>query len=272
MIPVTDPRARSRFVTQLRQAYRRAPCAVAGFALWKIEAQLPAATLHLFPSKRGQTGLMAINRGKLVLLWGPQPLSAALAADRLRQLRLLNLHGRYDDALPWLQPTHTIHAYRALIFRGRVRQAVRRDATLILREIDTGDDAALAVVARLVAAAGGGATPAQVAGWTAGPAFAPELWLGAYERGRDELLGVGISTFNTDVAEVDLDWFYVHPTAQQRGIGTRLVRETIDRCFDRAQIIRVAGVADRFYERCGFTPCATWYYVARKGSGVQWWE
>ncbi len=107
-------------------------------------------------------------------------------------------------------------------------------------------------------------TAERVKGWTKDKAFDPTLWLMARERQSGESVGVGISCYYGPIKEADLDWFFVRPDHQGRGIGRKLIAETIARCQGKSQIIRLAGIADGFYQKCGFQRRDSWYYLKKR--------
>ncbi|NLW16444.1 MAG: GNAT family N-acetyltransferase [Firmicutes bacterium] len=60
-----------------------------------------------------------------------------------------------------------------------------------------------------------------------------------------------------------MDWFFVHPAYQGRGIGHMLVAATVARCRPKASSIRLSGIANGFYEKGGFRPGDKWFMMRR---------
>jgi len=100
-----------------------------------------------------------------------------------------------------------------------------------------------------------------VRNWTKSPAFDPSLWMWAVDRDTGCRVGASVSNYNPRMRETDLDWFYVLPAYQGRGIGRMLVDETIRRSRARSSIIRLSGVADEFYMKCGFRRTDRWFVI-----------
>lgn len=106
-------------------------------------------------------------------------------------------------------------------------------------------------------------SPAEVAEWCELPVFDESLWLWVKSRASKEALGLGISTYQACIRECYLDWIQVLPEYQGRGLGRLLVSETIKRAIGKSDIIRVTGMVDDFYRRCGFVGNESWHTLRR---------
>jgi GNAT superfamily N-acetyltransferase len=82
-------------------------------------------------------------------------------------------------------------------------------------------------------------------------------------RASKEAVGLGISTYQACIRECYLDWIQVLPEYQGRGLGRLLVSETIRRAIGRSDIIRVTGMADDFYRKCGFVGTESWFNITK---------
>jgi GNAT superfamily N-acetyltransferase len=108
-------------------------------------------------------------------------------------------------------------------------------------------------------------SPERLKRWTAFPTFDPSLWLFVRDRETQELVSFGISTYHKEAMETDLDWIFVLPEHHGRGVGRILIAEIIRRSIDRSKVIRVGGVADDFYKKCGFYEKELWGYAVKPG-------
>ena len=94
--------------------------------------------------------------------------------------------------------------------------------------------------------------------------FDGTLWIWVRTRESNESVGLAISTYQETIKETYLDWIQVLPSYQRMGIGKMLVGETINRAIDKSDIIRVTGMADGFYERCGFAGTECWRILTKQ--------
>ncbi len=217
--------------------------------------------------------LYAVKSGKLLFYWADKAKPFAIPANKLKQFQLLNLHHRYAYALEDLAETHEIKEYTPLSYAmppEKEEKTCDGFCTVTLNSQNTHSRAAIAGV--INESTRGSLTAESIKAWTTNNAFAPELWIGAIDKKTNNLVGVGISTYFSSVMETDLDWFYVRRSYQGRGIGTMLVQETISRCRRKSHIIRVAGIAEDFYIKCGFARRDKWYYLTQKSAHAEWWD
>ena len=193
--------------------------------------------------------------------------------DDLREMKLLNLHHRFGYAVENLKDSHNINAYCPLSFEANPMRKSKINNKIQIITMNPQHLHHLAETANIInESTQGNLTAQSIKSWTETGVFDPELWLGAIDIKSNSLVGIGISTHNPSVKETDLDWFYIREDHQGEGIGTMLVQETISRCRGKSRVIRVAGIADEFYIKCGFVRRDTWYYLTKKSSKVGWWD
>ena len=172
-----------------------------------------------------------------------------------------------------LKESHTINQYSPLSFSGypNSKRVINDDFRMVT--LDTKNQQVLAGIADIInESTNGNFTSKSIKNWTEIRVFDPELWIGAIDKKSNNMVGVGISTYNPSVQETDLDWFYIRKNYQGKRIGTILVQETISRCIKKSCEIRVAGIADEFYIKCGFVRRDSWYYLTKKSTNVGWWD
>jgi GNAT superfamily N-acetyltransferase len=131
-------------------------------------------------------------------------------------------------------------------------------------DFDFGDEAHYAIAAEIIAGEGGWMTASRVRRMTTFSAFDPTLWFFVRDRADGALVAVSISAYAPEVRETDLDWIFVRPDRQGRGAGRFLIRETIRRCGEKSDLIRVGGT-EEFYRRCGFFDDALWVWAVKPG-------
>ena len=105
---------------------------------------------------------------------------------------------------------------------------------------------------------------AEVAGWSDLPVSDQSMWLWVRIRASSEVVGLGISTYQASIRECYLDWIQVLPEYQGRGLGRLLVSETIQRAVGKSDIIRVTGMAEDFYRKCGFVGTEKWRIISKR--------
>lgn len=120
---------------------------------------------------------------------------------------------------------------------------------LVPVDFDFSDAAHYKLASRLLL---GEDNPDRIKRWTALPAFDPSLWIWIKDVEADRLVSIGISGYHREMRETDLDWIEVDAEFRNRGIGRILLSEIVNRSIARSNVIRVGGVADGFYKKCGF--------------------
>ena len=51
---------------------------------------------------------------------------------------------------------------------------------------------------------------------------------------------------------------------QRKGIEKMLVGETVNQAIEKSDIIRVTGMVDGFYEKCGFRGAESWCLITKQ--------
>lgn len=261
------------FLKAVRSKYIKDPFGVSGFAFWKIEDRISKAeTLQLNRPEIGEC-LYAVTNQKLVFYWAENNSPFIIPLSELREYKLLSLHSRFEEAVRNLEETHHINAYYPLSYEQDSVWNERTNNNICIVTIDKKNTNSLADIADIInETMNGNLSPKSIETWIESRVYTPNLWVGAIDKKTNDLVGVGISTYNPTVKETDLDWFYVRKDYQGCGVGRILVQETISRCRKKSRIIRVAGMADEFYEKCGFVQKDRWYYLTQKSTKVGWWN
>ena len=84
------------------------------------------------------------------------------------------------------------------------------------------------------------------------PVFDPDLWIFAKEKQTNQAVGICISVYDERIRQTELEWVFVLPDHQGKNVGGMLIAETVKRTREKSNLIRVGGVADNFYMKCGF--------------------
>ena len=261
------------FSRLVRAKYINDPFGVSGIAFWKVQEQIIKADTFQVDTPQAGICLYAVVNQKLVFYWSENEEPFIIPEQELKDFRLLSLHSRFEGAVTNLEDTHTINTYSPLNYEGDPSRDEKGNDNIQIVTIDKQNRENFADIANIINEhTGGRFTPEFIESWTALSVYTPDLWIGAIDKRTSDLVGVGISTYNPAVMETDLDWFYVRKNHQGCGVGRMLVRETISRCRKKSGIIRVAGQADEFYEKCGFVRKDRWYYLTKKSAKVEWWD
>jgi predicted N-acetyltransferase YhbS len=261
------------FLKVVQSKYKQNPYAISGFAFWKVEEQILRAVTYQIADSHNNECLYAVINGKLVFYWTENTKPFLIPLEDLEKFNLLSLHHRYGYVVKALKESHTMNEYSPLSFSGypNSKSVINDDFHMVT--LDSNNPQVLSAIADIInESTNGNLTSKSIEKWTEISVFDPELWIGAINNKSNDMVGIGISTYNPSVHETDLDWFYIRKNFQGKRIGTMLVQETISRCIKKSREIRVAGTADEFYVKCGFVPRDSWYYLTKKSTNVGWWD
>ncbi len=256
------------FDAALLSAYRKHPCRVLPNALWKTLAETPNYTCTFVVDLGRVTQLQMRRDDALLLYWRADRALPQFSDVVWPCLTSALLHDDFIGAVPpGALPS------REAYFRLQRNTANLSDVALPqgFDFVDAQvDDEAVSIADFITGCYEAIALGADdVRGWSQLPVFAPDLafWIVDVTRGIPAALAV--SHFDARVPEVSLEWVQVHPNYRGRGLGTALVRETLRRARDHANLVTVSGaVANRhrpaaLYRRCGFTGDDVWWVLRR---------
>ncbi len=261
------------FLIVVQSKYKQNPYGISGFAFWKVAEQIHRADAYRIGDSHNNECLYAVVNGKLVFYWTENSKPFLIPLDEVEKFNLLSLHYRYEHVVEALEETHTINQYCPLSFSGYPNSKRVRNDDFCMVTLDTKNPQVLAAIADIInESTNGNFTSQSIEKWTEIRVFDPDLWIGAFDKKSNHMVGFGISTYNPTVQETDLDWFYIHENFQGKHIGTMLVQETISRCRRKSCEIRVAGMAEEFYMKCGFVRRDSWYHLTKKYTNVGWWD
>jgi len=111
---------------------------------------------------------------------------------------------------------------------------------------------------------------AQVLSWTKSPVFDSYLWIGAFEKNGDKMIGSGIAEIDNQMKEGILEWIQILPTHQGKGIGKSIVNELLNRMRNKVKFVTVSGRLDNpsnpmeLYKHCCFTGNDIWHVLTKK--------
>lgn len=250
------------FIEQVRELYLKDPGAAANIAYHKLEKLLKESVTYRI-AEDDMKGLYALRQNQLVFYWSNQQEIFLIPPEQLSQLSFLVLHERFyhliKDRVPHLQA----EVNYPLFYDFNFKPSPLVDGQYEVTEFNFTDERDYLDAAEIITGTNTGytVTPARVRGWLDDGAFDPTLWLLARERQSGQAVGVGITGYYAPMQEADLDWFFVDPTLQGRGIGRMLIAATVARCLPKAEIIRLGGIVDGFYQRCGFKRADRWFII-----------
>lgn len=250
------------FITRVRELYRQDPGAIANIAYHKLENLLMQGVTYRVDVGDIQ-GLYALRQDQLIFYWSSQQEILLIPPEQVANLSFLVVHDRYyhllKDSFPHLQADVNYPLFYDFNFQPSLLFNEQYEVT----DFNFSDDKDYLAAAAIITATNTGymVTPARVRGWLEDRAFDPSLWLLARERQSGQAVGVGISGYYSPMREADLDWFFVDPVMQGKGIGRMLIAATIARCLPKAEIIRLSGIADGFYQKCGFQRTDRWHII-----------
>jgi GNAT superfamily N-acetyltransferase len=116
-------------------------------------------------------------------------------------------------------------------------------------------------------------TSEHLAGLASADSYFPEGWFFVRDEAAGRPVGLAINGFCHESGEGFIEWIELLPRYRHHGLGSRLVRESIQRLRD-ARFITVSGSLDapfaagELYRHCGFGPVCQWTILgARPASG-----
>lgn len=112
-------------------------------------------------------------------------------------------------------------------------------------------------------------TEAQLRGYRATSAFAPDLWIIVCDPQTQACVGCGIADLDPEAREGVLEWIQVLPEYRGRGAGQFIVNELLRRMAPHADFATVSGRVNNetkpemLYRKCGFTGSDVWHILIR---------
>jgi GNAT superfamily N-acetyltransferase len=252
------------FVAVVKELYIQNPCRVSSLAFWKV-AQLCRESETYSVIDKGHTYLYAIRNQRLEFYWSDDRLHFLLTPDEIEALDSLVLHTDLYRLIADEMEGYQVSESHPLLYDFAFGQGVEHSDEFFITDFDFAREQECVVAAEMLNRCHetDHHSAAEVAGWRRLPVFDGSLWLWVRSRASKEAVGLGISTYQACIRESYLDWIQVLPEYQGRGLGRLLVSETIRQAASKSDIIRVTGMADDFYRRCGFVGTESWYIVTK---------
>ncbi len=248
----------------VKERYLQNPSRVSDLAFWKLARMLRDCEVYA-STRNGHTYLHAIQDRRLVFYWSEDRQSFQMPPEEIVGLDFLVLHDDFYTLIASQLGEYHVQDSRPLLYDFRFNHEFLHDDEFVIVDFNFDRDHDRAEAADMLNRCYNTDhhTSSEVAGWFELPVFDSALWFWVRNRASGEPAGLAISTYQPDIRECYLDWIQVLPSYQGRGGGKRLVHETIQRAKGKAEIIRVTGVADDFYRKCGFYGTDRWWIASR---------
>ena len=255
---------REDFVRTVKKLYVQNPCQVSDLAFWKVAEQCRESETYSVLD-RGHTYLYAIRDKRLVFYWSDDRQHFLLTPNEVRALEFLVLHLDFYNLIADKLDGYQERESHPLLYNFAFSLAIEHSDEYYIAEFDFSREQEFVAAAEMLnhCYETQHHSAAEVAGWSNLPVFDESLWLWVRSRASEEAVGLGISTYQASIRECYLDWIQVLPEYQGRGLGQLLVRETIRKAIDKSEIIRVTGIVDDFYKKCGFYGTEIWRIISR---------
>lgn len=252
------------FLSAVKELYVQNPCRVSGLAFWKV-AQLCRESETYSVTNKGHTYLYAIRNQRLEFYWSDDRLHFLLTPNEIEALEFLVLHADFYRLIADKMAGYQVRESHPLLYDFAFSQGVECSDEFFIADFDFAGEQDCVVAAEMLNRCyeTHHHSAAEVAGWRKLPVFDESLWLWVRSRASKEAVGLGISTYQACIRECYLDWIQVLPEYQGRGLGRLLVSETIRRAIGKSDIIRVTGMVDDFYRKCGFAGTESWCIITK---------
>lgn len=254
---------KQEFIDRVKKLYVSSPGATANIAYHKLEGLLQDSKTYLL-DEAGRQCLYALREQQLIFYWSNQKEQFLVPPAQLAKLNFLVLNADYYAPISDFLPELTAVESYPLFYDQALSQPLANNDRYIIEDFNFASESDYLAAADIITGTGAGyqVTADRVRGWLQDTAFDPSLWLLAKEKQSGRPVGVGISAYYEPLQEADLDWFFVDPAHQRQGIGRMLIAATIERCQPQAKVIRLSGIADGFYQKCGFRAGDRWLIIS----------
>ncbi len=263
----------NEFVSQCEKSYITSPEKF-GFAFWKYRELILSADIYS-KSYNGAKHYYAVNRNRLVYYWSEDG-EMILPDEQIINMDLIYIHSKYKKHLEMLNDSHDVFCGKALIY-DRNHSVDNRSSSYYAESFDFSQSGSAKEVCKIINGSGEKyseiMTVNKLDSLKKQPVFASNLWVMIREKKTNKAVGVGICVYDEKIFETELEWIYVLRDYQGYGVGRYLLSEIVKRARSKSDIIRVGGVADGFYEKCGFTiKTDEWLWIKKKNTKVGWWD
>lgn len=252
------------FVERVKELYIQNPCQVSGIAFWKL-AQLCHESETYSVIHRGHTYLYAIRNHRLEFYWSDDRQHFLLTPNEINAFHFLVLHSDFFRLITDEIAGYQVQESHPLFYNPGFSQGVIGSDEFFIADFDFTCKQDYIVAAEMLNRCyeTHHHSAMEVASWCKLPVFDETLWIWVRSCTNKEAVGLGISTYQASIRECYLDWIQVLPEFQGQGLGEWLVSETIRRTIRKSDIIRVTGIVDDFYKKCGFIGTEKWHIITK---------
>ena len=253
------------FLAIIKGLYVQNPCQVSSIAFWKV-AQLCQEAETYCHSEKGSRCLYAFRNQRLEFYWSDDRQHFPISSIEIEWFDFLVLHTDFYELITDQISGYEVKASCPLLYDLGSSQGVEYDNKFFITGFNFAEQREFIEAAEVLNQCyeTDNYQAKEVATWCQLPVFDNSLWLWVRSRTNNEVVGLGISTYQKSIRETYLDWIQIMPEYRGRGAGRLLVAETIKRAREKSDIIRVTGIADDFYRKCGFVGTERWYTISKK--------
>ena len=230
------------------------------FAYWKMKYCIETGEAFCLP----EYDCYYLIRNNHLLVYHSPDNQMHLSAEELNRLDCISLPAALFDSVK--EQLIGFHASYGWNLRYDFAYSPREDNASPYEAVDFDflDPSHYNRVAEIISGADGWFAGDNVRKMTTYAAFHPALWFFVRDKATQALAAVGISVYDVEAKQTDLDWIYVAPAYQGKGCGRFLIAEIIRRCKDISENIRVSGEVE-FYRKCGFVDHELWAWAPKDG-------
>lgn len=240
-----------------------------GFAFWKYREHMKSGDVFDVIVD-GVRHMYVISKNRLVYYWSDDD-RMIIDDKRLSEFSILTLNSKYRVYIDKLRETHAVNEGVAQVYDMSYKENKFTD-DYFTDYFNFSQDCYQEAL-DIINEDGRQMSLDYIKSFTKLSVFDRNLWVLVRNKTSGEAVSIGISVYDNVIKETDLEWIFVKKEHQGKRVGRMLIAETVRRAIGKSDIIRVGGIADDFYYKCGFQISTDQgFWLKKYGSTAGWWD